>query len=74
MDPSEALTYQEISDLNNRKLEIKRQHSEYVENHPEIKEMGVTWTMETGARGMRGKESIGGALRGWEEMGGDDAR
>ena len=39
MDPSEALTYQEISDLNNRKLEIKRQHSEYVENHPEIKEM-----------------------------------
>jgi hypothetical protein len=39
MDPGQALTLQEISDLNNRKLEIKRQHSEYVQDHPEIKEM-----------------------------------
>ncbi|GMH54491.1 hypothetical protein TrRE_jg5498 [Triparma retinervis] len=39
MDPAAALTLQEISDLNNRKLEIKRQHAEYVEGHPEIKEM-----------------------------------
>jgi hypothetical protein len=38
-DPAAALTLQEISDLNNRKLEIKRQHAEYVDSHPEIKGM-----------------------------------
>ncbi len=38
-DPSSALTFQEISDLNTRKLQIKASHSSYVQNHPEIKAM-----------------------------------
>jgi guanylate kinase len=36
-DPASALTFSELSDLNQRKLAIKREHNEYIDGHPEIK-------------------------------------
>ena len=38
-DPQTQLTYQEISHLNERKLEIKRGHTAYINEHPEIKSL-----------------------------------
>ena len=38
-DPASKLTFQEISHLNDRKLEIKKAHSLYIVDHPEIKDM-----------------------------------
>ena len=34
-----ALTFAELSALNDRKLEIKKKHNEYIDKHPEIKSM-----------------------------------
>jgi len=36
LDPTAALTFSEISDLNQRKLAIKREHAAYIDTHPEI--------------------------------------
>ena len=36
-DATETLTFQEISKLNERKTELKKQHAQYLEEHPEIK-------------------------------------
>jgi guanylate kinase len=34
--PAARLTFEELSQLNERKLELKRQHQKYMEKHPEI--------------------------------------
>ena len=34
--PAARLTFEELSQLNERKLELKRQHQQYMEKHPEI--------------------------------------
>jgi guanylate kinase len=36
-DATQKLTFEEISKLNERKTELKKQHAQYLEEHPEIK-------------------------------------
>ena len=38
-DPTSALTFSEISDLNKRKLDIKANNTEYLSSHPEVRSM-----------------------------------
>ena len=38
-DATAQLTFEELSALNDRKLEIKKKHNEYIDQHPEIKSM-----------------------------------
>ena len=40
-EASQKLTFEEISKLNDRKSELKKEHASYLEEHPEIKVSGL---------------------------------